>query len=73
MDQPKDVGEVKTDLSMDMPGMVMHSGSDVTKTSTPGVYRAKLQPQMGGDWVVKLSWKGPAGEGQVEIPVSVKQ
>jgi hypothetical protein len=28
---------------------------------------------MGGDWVVKLSWQGPAGDGQVEIPVSVKQ
>jgi hypothetical protein len=71
--QPKDVGELKTDLNMNMPGMVMNSGGDVTKTSTPGVYHAKLQPQMGGDWVVKLSWQGPAGEGQVEIPVSVKQ
>jgi hypothetical protein len=56
-----------------MPGMVMNSGGDVTKTSTPGVYRVKLKPQMGGDWVVKLSWKSPAGEGQVEIPVNVKQ
>jgi hypothetical protein len=71
--QAKDVGEVKTDLSMNMPGMVMNSGGDVSKTSTPGVYRMKLQPRMGGDWVVKLSWQGPAGEGQVEIPVSVKQ
>jgi len=70
--QPKDVGEVKTNLNMNMPGMVMNSGGEVTKTSTPGVYHAKLQPQMGGDWVVKLSWQGPAGEGQVEIPVSVK-
>jgi len=70
--QPKDVGEVKTNLNMNMPGMVMNSGGDVTKTSMPGVYRAKLQPQMGGDWVVKLSWQGPAGEGEVEIPVSVK-
>jgi hypothetical protein len=58
---------------MNTPGMVMHSGSDVTKTNTTGVYQAKLQPQMGGDWAVKLSWHGPAGEGQVEIPVNVKQ
>ena len=56
-----------------MPGMVMNSGGDVTKTSNPGVYRVKLKPEMGGDWVVKLFWKGPAGEGQVEIPVSVKE
>jgi Cu(I)/Ag(I) efflux system membrane protein CusA/SilA len=71
--EPKDVGEVKTDLAMNMPGMVMNSGGDVTKVATPGVYRVKLQPQMGGDWVLKLFWQGPAGEGQVEIPVSVKQ
>jgi Cu(I)/Ag(I) efflux system membrane protein CusA/SilA len=71
--QPQDVGEVRTDLSMNMPGMVMHSGSDVTKTSVPGVYRAKLQPQMGGDWVLKLSWQGSAGTDQIEIPVNVKQ
>jgi AcrB/AcrD/AcrF family/YtkA-like len=70
---PKDVGEVKTNLTMNMPGMVMNSGSEVTKTNTPGVYRAKLQPQMGGDWVVKLFWKNPAGEGRIEIPVSVKE
>jgi Cu(I)/Ag(I) efflux system membrane protein CusA/SilA len=71
--QPKDVGEVKTDLAMNMPGMVMNSGGDVTKTGTPGLYRVKLRPQMGGDWIVKLSWQGPAGEGEVEIPSSVKQ
>ena len=71
--QPKDVGEITTNLSMNMPGMVMNSGGNVTTTSTPGVYRAKLRPQMGGDWVVKLFWRGPAGEGQVEIPVSVRQ
>jgi copper/silver efflux system protein len=70
--QPKDVGDVRTDLNMNMPGMVMNSGGDVIKTGNPGVYRVKLKPQMGGDWVVKLSWKGPAGEGEVEIPVSVK-
>jgi Cu(I)/Ag(I) efflux system membrane protein CusA/SilA len=71
--QAQDVGEVRTDMSMNMPGMVMHSGSDVTKTSSPGVYRAKLQPQMGGDWVLKLSWQGSAGSNQIEIPVQVKQ
>ena len=72
--QLKDVGEVKTDLSMNLPGgIVMHSRSDVSKTSTAGIYRAKLQPQMAGDWVVNLSWKGAAGEGQVEMPVTVKQ
>jgi len=71
--QPKDVGEVKADMSMNMPGMTMNSGGDVAKTTTPGVYRAKLRPQMGGDWVLKLSWRGSAGTGQIEIPVQAKQ
>ncbi len=71
--QTRDVGKVESDLSMNMPGMDMHSGSDVTKTNMPGVFRAKLQPQMGGDWVMKLSWQGPAGQGEVEIPVNVRQ
>ena len=71
--QAKDVGDVKTDLNMNMPGMVMNSGSEGTKTNTPGVYRAKIQPQMGGDWIMKLYWHGPAGDGEVEIPVNVKQ
>jgi len=67
--QLKDVGEVKTDLCRNMLDRVIHSRSDVTKTNTQGAYRAKIQPQMGGYWAMKLSWQGPAGEGQVEIPV----
>jgi len=51
----------------------MNSGGEVTKTTTPGIYRAKLQAEMGGDWVAKLFWRDPAGEEQVEIPVNVKQ
>ena len=45
--QPKDVGDVRTDLNMNMPGMVMNSGGDVTRTSNPGVYRVKLQARDG--------------------------
>jgi Cu(I)/Ag(I) efflux system membrane protein CusA/SilA len=71
--QARDVGDVKAGLTMNMPGMVMNSGGQVRKTNTPGVYQAKLQPQMGGDWVLKVLWQGPTGDEQVEIPVSVKQ
>jgi hypothetical protein len=71
--QPKDVGEVRADMSMNMPSMTMNSGGDVARTTTAGVYRAKLRPQMGGDWVLKLSWQGSAGTDQIEIPVNVKQ
>jgi Cu(I)/Ag(I) efflux system membrane protein CusA/SilA len=69
--QPKEAGIVRAELSMNMPGMAMHAGGDVQKTGTPGLYRVKLQPSMGGDWVLRLSWEGPAGLGQTELPVSV--
>ena len=69
--QPKEVGTVRAELSMNMPGMVMRAGGDVQKTGTPGLYRAKLQPLMGGDWVLRVSWDGPAGPGQADLPVNV--
>jgi hypothetical protein len=74
----KPAGKPAADADIDYytcktPGMVMNSGSDVTKTGTPGVYRVKLRPQKAGDWMIKLSWQGPAGQGQAETPVSVRQ
>jgi hypothetical protein len=70
--RPKDVGQLKTELSHKMPGIAMRFGSDATKTNKPGVFRTKLEPQIYGDWAVKFSWQGSVGEGQVEIPVNVK-
>lgn len=68
-----DVGMVKFDLDMNMPGMVMHSGSTIESTSTPGRYRAKVKPDMGGDWTATLTYKGPHGEGTLSFSVNVKQ
>ncbi len=66
-----EVGEVKFELDMNMPGMVMHSVSEIQRTGT-GQYRARLKPGMGGDWVAKLSFDGPAGKGQTSFAVNVK-
>jgi hypothetical protein len=41
-----DVGTVKFDLDMNMPGMVMHNGSTIEPTGTPGQYRAKVKPDI---------------------------
>src|SRR5437660_2273802 len=38
-----DVGNVKFDMDMNMPGMQMHSGSTTERTATPGRYRANIQ------------------------------
>jgi len=69
----KDVGEVETDLAMSMSGMVLHSSSDIMKGNTIGVYQARIEPRMIGNWVMKISWKGPDAEGQADVQVTVNQ
>jgi Cu(I)/Ag(I) efflux system membrane protein CusA/SilA len=68
-----DVGTVKFDLDMNMPGMVMHSGATITPTTTPGQYRAQVKPDMGGDWMATLHYAGTHGEGSTSFSVNVKQ
>ena len=67
-----DVGTVKFDLDMNMPGMVMHSGATIEPTGTSGQYRAKVKPDMGGDWMATLLYDGPHGKGSVSFLVNVK-
>lgn len=68
-----DVGEVRFEANMNMPGMQMHSGATVERTKTPGQYRAKIKPDMAGDWMAKLSFNGPRGSGQTTFNLNVKQ
>ncbi|HEY5753222.1 MAG TPA: CusA/CzcA family heavy metal efflux RND transporter [Chthoniobacterales bacterium] len=66
-----DVGEVKLEFGMNMPGMVMHAGGAVERTETPGRYRIKVSPGMTGDWNAKLAFDGPSGKGETSFPVNV--
>jgi copper/silver efflux system protein len=68
-----DVGAVRFDLDMNMPGMVMHSGATIAPTGMPGQYRAQVKPDMGGDWMATLHYAGPHGEGSTSFSVNVKQ
>ena len=67
-----EVGTVKFDLDMNMPGMVMHSGATMTPAGTPGQYRAQVKPGMGGDWTATLHYEGPHGAGSTSFSVNVK-
>ena len=64
-----DVGAVKLDLNMDMPGMVMHGGAPVSGSG--GRYLATIKPQMSGDWTVKISYSGPQGAAEKSFPITV--
>jgi Cu(I)/Ag(I) efflux system membrane protein CusA/SilA len=70
---PVDAENVKMELNMNMPGMVMHSGAKINKDNGMGDYQAHLTPEMAGDWSVDLSYQGPQGPTKLKIPVNVKQ
>lgn len=67
-----DVGDVKFDLDMNMPGMVMHSSASIKFSQKPGQYLAKIKPDMGGDWIAKLHFSGPKGSGDASFSVNIK-
>jgi hypothetical protein len=67
-----DVGTAKFDLDMNMPGMVMHNGATIEPTGISGQYRAKVKPDMAGDWTATLHYEGPRGAGSVSFSVNVK-
>ena len=52
-----DVGDVKMEANMNMPGMQMHEGATIQRSGTPGQYRAKIKPGMAGDWTANFPMK----------------
>ena len=70
---PVTAAGLRLDLSMNMPGMVMHSAAKVEKLDTPGEYVAHLTPEMAGDWTVDITYQGPAGPKTLELPINVSQ
>lgn len=72
--KPVDVGAVAVNFYM--PAMattpVMNNSAPLTTTNTPGVYRGKVRNEMGGEWQAQITYDGPAGKGQVTIPVTAQ-
>ena len=67
-----DVGNVKFDLNMNMPGMQMSSSGTTERTNTPGRYRAKVKIDMAGDWNARISFDGPHGKGQQSFSITAR-
>jgi len=64
-----DVGKVNLQIDSNMPGTQIHRDLSVERTATPGLYRAKIQVDMSGDWNMKISYDGPHGKGETTLPV----
>jgi copper/silver efflux system protein len=67
-----DVGDVRLNAAMAMPGMSMAGTTTVTPGERPGVYEAKGDFAMSGSWDMTLEWNGPAGRGSAAFKGSVQ-
>jgi hypothetical protein len=67
---PVDVGKVTLALNMNMPGMPMTAGGEVSGSN--GNYTAKIKPQMSGTWIATLNYDGPQGSGQTVFEATVR-
>ena len=69
-----DVGSAS--LNFYMPAMgtmpVMNDAATLTTTPAPGVYRARVNLQMGGEWQAQVAYEGPAGAGKGSFPVTAQ-
>jgi hypothetical protein len=63
-----DVGKVNLQIDSNMPGSQIHRDVVVERTATRGLYRAKIQVDMSGDWNMKISYDGPHGKGETTFP-----
>jgi ABC-type glycerol-3-phosphate transport system substrate-binding protein len=72
--KPVDVGAVS--LNFHMPAMgsmaAMNDAVTFTTTSTPGVYRGKVNVAMAGEWQGQLAYEGPAGKGKTMFSVTAR-
>jgi hypothetical protein len=70
--EPVDVGTVRFDMTMNMPGMQMRDSGKIQAAGQPGQYRVRANPSMAGDWTANLSYDGPRGHGETVISLNVK-
>ncbi len=72
--KPVDVGAAA--LTFHMPQMAsmapMNDPAILTTTDTPGVYRAKANIEIAGEWQAQVSFEGPAGKGQTSFSVTAQ-
>ena len=72
--KPLDVGSASLNFYMPAMGSMpaMNDPATLTTTSTPGVYRGKVNLQMKGDWQAQVAYEGPAGTGKGSFPVTAQ-
>ena len=69
-----EVGAVSLNFHMDQMGTmaVMNDSATFTTTDKTGVYRGKVDIEVGGEWQGQLAYEGPAGKGKTTFSVPVQ-
>jgi hypothetical protein len=67
-----DVGDVRIELGLSGPAVVLHNVFKALRTSTPGQYRVTVRPQIVGEWQAELVITGPSASAEASFPVTVK-
>ncbi len=69
-----DVGAVSLNFHMPQMGSMaaMNNAVTFTTTTTPGVYRGKVDIEVGGEWQGQLAYEGPAGKGKTTFSVTAQ-
>jgi hypothetical protein len=71
-DKPVDVGKVRLNTSMSMPGMAPMLAGATLEPNGPGRYRGTITFPDNGDRQVTVAWDGPAGKGSTRFTVPVR-
>jgi len=72
--KPIDVGAVSLNFHMAQMGPMaeMNDGTAFTSTGTPGIYRGRVNIEVGGEWQAQLAYEGPAGNGKTTFSVTAR-
>lgn len=72
--KPIDVGAASVNFFMPAMGSMsaMNNPATLTTTSTPGVYSAKVDLEMSGEWQAQIKYEGAAGKGSANLPVTAQ-
>ena len=72
--KPVDVGAVSLNFHMPQMGSMaaMNDSVTFTTTNTPGVYRGKVDIEVGGEWQGQLAYEGPAGKGKTTFSLTAQ-
>ena len=72
--KPVDVGAASLTFHMPQMGSMaqMNDHATLTTTDTPGIYRAKAEIEVAGEWQAQIAYEGPAGKGQTSFSVTAQ-